>query len=721
MTLLLDSATTDRVAPRTAGSPTQSGAWPVMTRYALRGIVSRAVRETVSVAGPDDLPTGHAPVIWIRVDPTRLSGPEAISPVLAEQTSGEPAVILRRGGTTRVRTVVGVTRILPPIVRAWTPIAVLPSQPSGAALAGFALRGARITGLGAALGGLVGTLCGLAAPLVALVAALTGSGWWLLAAAGALAVSLGIGLITDRCSAATQRHAQQRLEQAVWQRLLALPAAFFARHSLRSAIGYANAVGMCRALLGAAGIDAVLGALTAGLAAAGFFVVDWRIGLVAVAVMVVLLTATWVLSVRQQRYDRDVLTGVDDVQALLYPALLGIDEVAGYHAQPIILRRWQKVFGAQKAADDAGLRFAEVAGALLGAAQPILFAAVLPVVAAVQPYALPLAVLVTVQLSGSLSRLAGAIPAVFSVALAHERLRPVLTEPVEPAPTRPCPPLSGALSLVGLHHRYPGSSADVLADVSLNVRPGEFVAVVGGSGSGKSTLLRLLLGLIDPTAGEIRYDDCPMAALDRDAVRRQIGYVPQDGRMLRGTIRSVIGGPEAEVSNTGAPDADVDAQIWAAAAAAHIDDDIRSLPMGLATRVTDGDGSFSGGQAQRLLLARALARSPRVLLLDEATSALDESTQHLVATAVADLSLTRIVVAHRLSTIRRADRIVVLDNGQIAAEGSFDALLSSSPAFRRLIQADHRPGRHARPEPFPMPIPTRFSATAPAAASSVEE
>lgn len=215
----------------------------------------------------------------------------------------------------------------------------------------------------------------------------------------------------------------------------------------------------------------------------------------------------------------------------------------------------------------------------------------------------------------------------------------------------------------------------VLSEVSLRIEPGEFVAIVGPSGSGKSTLLRMLIGIERPDRGEVLFDGEPLDRLGVDAVRRQLGVVGQSAQLSTGTIRANILGTSDLT----------EADAWEAAEAAGIAADIRAMPMGMNTLVSDGAASFSGGQKQRIMLARALARRPRILLLDEATSALDNATQAQVARTMSALGATRVVVAHRLSTIRNADRVVVLDAGRVVESGTFEEVLAAGGIFATMV------------------------------------
>jgi len=231
-----------------------------------------------------------------------------------------------------------------------------------------------------------------------------------------------------------------------------------------------------------------------------------------------------------------------------------------------------------------------------------------------------------------------------------------------------------------LVHAFDGTALD---NVSLAVGPGEFVAVVGPSGSGKSTLLRVLIGFETPEEGSVRYDGQELLSLDVLAVRRQLGVVLQGGAPEAGTIFENIAGGLA----LGLEEA------WAAAEDAGLAADIRAMPMGMHTLVSVGGSNLSGGQRQRLLIARALARKPRVLLFDEATSALDNRTQALVGESLERLKVTRLVVAHRLSTIRRADRIYVLERGRVVEQGPYEQLVARDGPFRRLMQGQLMQGQ----------------------------
>ena len=216
----------------------------------------------------------------------------------------------------------------------------------------------------------------------------------------------------------------------------------------------------------------------------------------------------------------------------------------------------------------------------------------------------------------------------------------------------------------------------MLEDVSLTAEPGEFVAIVGPSGAGKSTVFRLLLGFERPETGTVSYDGQSLGELDARAVRRQLGVVIQNARILAGPIfQNIVGAANLTLDDA-----------WEAARIAGIAEDIERLPMGMHTFISDAAAAFSGGQRQRLLIARAVVARPRVLLFDEATSALDNRTQAAVSSALEQLQATRIVIAHRLSTIQHADRIVVLERGRIVEQGHYDELMESDGLFASLAR-----------------------------------
>ena len=213
-------------------------------------------------------------------------------------------------------------------------------------------------------------------------------------------------------------------------------------------------------------------------------------------------------------------------------------------------------------------------------------------------------------------------------------------------------------------------------DVSVQIRPGQFVAIVGRSGSGKSTLARLLLGLYEPEAGRVRYDGADLRDLEVRSVRRQLGIVTQESYVFGTSVRDNI----ALAAPVITPD-----EVARAARLACLDEDIQGMAMGYATVLVEGGASLSGGQRQRLVLARALAHRPSVFLLDEATSALDTVTEAAVYQNLAALGSTVIVIAHRLSTIARADMIVVMDHGKVVEQGAHDELLALAGYYQELV------------------------------------
>jgi ATP-binding cassette subfamily B protein len=251
--------------------------------------------------------------------------------------------------------------------------------------------------------------------------------------------------------------------------------------------------------------------------------------------------------------------------------------------------------------------------------------------------------------------------------------------------------ITGQIALSDVTFRYGPTSTMAVRRTSLTINAGEFVAIVGRSGAGKSTLARLLVGLYAPTEGQVLYDGMNLAELDLEAVRRQIGVVTQQAQLFGGTIRSNISLLEPELEHS---------EIERAARLAGVHDEILAMPMGYDTVLADRGTSLSGGQQQRLSLARALALRPHILVLDEATNQLDVLTEQGIQARLAELSCTRIVVAHRLSTVRHADRILVMDSGHIVESGNHTTLISMNGLYTRLLaaQADRASVQTSEPD-----------------------
>ena len=236
--------------------------------------------------------------------------------------------------------------------------------------------------------------------------------------------------------------------------------------------------------------------------------------------------------------------------------------------------------------------------------------------------------------------------------------------------------LSGSIELDNVSFRYNENMPLVIDDLSLKIRPGQYVAIVGATGCGKSTLLRLMLGFESPQKGAVYVDGKDIAAVDLKSFRRNIGVVMQNGKLFTGDIFSniIISAPWLTMD-----------EAWHAAELSGIAEDIRRMPMGMHTMISEGSGGISGGQRQRLMIARAIAPKPKVLMFDEATSALDNLTQKTVSESLDSLKCTRIVIAHRLSTIKQCDRILVLDKGKIIEDGTYEKLIQRGGFFAELV------------------------------------
>ncbi|MEQ8190465.1 MAG: ATP-binding cassette domain-containing protein, partial [Candidatus Eremiobacterota bacterium] len=213
-------------------------------------------------------------------------------------------------------------------------------------------------------------------------------------------------------------------------------------------------------------------------------------------------------------------------------------------------------------------------------------------------------------------------------------------------------------------------------DITFSVKPGEFVAFVGPSGAGKSTIMRLLLGFETPEQGSIYYDGKELKELNLTSIRNQTGVVLQNSSLMAGELYyNIIGSSLLTINDA-----------WEAAKIAGLDEDIKAMPMGMYTYVSEGGETFSGGQKQRILIARAVARKPKILIFDEATSALDNRIQAIVTENLDRLDITRIVVAHRISTVIKANRIYVMDRGEIVQSGTYEELMQEEGPFKELAE-----------------------------------
>ena len=278
----------------------------------------------------------------------------------------------------------------------------------------------------------------------------------------------------------------------------------------------------------------------------------------------------------------------------------------------------------------------------------------------------------------------GAFMSLTSIALSVANIKPILdmAKPLlEAVPEiaegkRVLTRISGGIELNNVSFRYNEHMPLVLDNLSLKIRPGQYVAIVGKTGCGKSTLMRLLLGFEKPQKGAVYFDGKDISTVDLKSLRQKIGVVLQDGKLFSGDIYSNI--------TISAPRLTMD-EAWEAAELAGIAEDIRNMPMGMFTMISEGSGGISGGQRQRLMIARAVAPKPRILMLDEATSALDNLTQKKVSESLDKLKCTRIVIAHRLSTIKQCDRIIVLDRGKIVEDGNYEELIALNGFFAELV------------------------------------
>lgn len=501
--------------------------------------------------------------------------------------------------------------------------------------------------------------------------------------------ALATALFTLTRSLATlrlQSKMEASIQAAVWDRLLALPVPFFRNFTSGDLARRSLGISQIREALTGSVLASILTGIFSITSCALMFFYSWRLALVAAALVfcssLVFTLCGWL----QVRILRDVSRLGGRISGMTLQFINGIAKfrVAGTEARAFAV--WAREFAQQRVLTMRARKISNVVS-IFNSAFPVLAWAVIFFCASSLMKASDYPILTTGeflafvaafgQFSTGALELSSALISVLNVIPLYERAKPILTSLPEVVPTQTAPPeLTGSIDIHHLSFRYRDEGPLVLRDLSLGISAGQFVAFVGPSGSGKSTLFRLLLGFETPGSGAIYYDGQDLADLDVQAVRRQIGVVLQNARLMTGSIfRNIVGDGTHTIDDA-----------WVAARLAGLEDDLKAMPMGMHTVVSEGGGGLSGGQRQRLLIARAIVHKPRIILFDEATSALDNRTQAIVSQSLKALNATRVVIAHRLSTVMRADRIHVLDKGSLVESGSYDELMAQGGLFTQMAK-----------------------------------
>ena len=469
------------------------------------------------------------------------------------------------------------------------------------------------------------------------------------------------------------------VEASVMMRVLSLPVSFFRQFSSGELANRTSSVSsICSMIIQnilSIGLSSLLSLLYIYQIFAFAPALVWPSVLIILATLALSLTA----SLLQIRITRKKMKLAAEEHGMSYATLTGIQKIRLSGSEKRAFARWGRLYARNAALEynpPAFLKLNRVFILAISSLGLILlyYLAVSTGVPQNQYYAFNAAY---GRVSGAFTALAGIAISVAAIKPVMEMAEPILKAMPEVSEEKDTVThLSGAIDMSHITFRYETNSPYVLRDLNLSIRAGEYVAIVGRTGCGKSTLVRLLLGFEQPESGAVFYDQYDLSTVDPRSIRKQIGVVIQNGDLFQGDIYSNI--------TISAPNLTLD-EAWAAAETAGIADDIRDMPMGMSTFISEGQGGISGGQKQRLMIARAIAPKPRILIFDEATSALDNKTQKQVSNALDKLNCTRIIIAHRLSTIRNCDRILVMDDGAIIEEGTYDELIAQNGYFADLV------------------------------------
>ena len=476
----------------------------------------------------------------------------------------------------------------------------------------------------------------------------------------------------------THFKAEARIQPAIWDRLLKLPIPFFQTINAGDLSNRANSlIEVSNQIKGAVVITAMSGIF----ASVNFFVMFnyhkklafCGLGLVAAALLFIFFTGRLQFRAARKLYD---IQG--EISGLVLQLTTGISKLKTAGAEWRAYERWAEMFAAQKRVDMRSRQYVVWQQTFAKVYDPLSKMLIIALLVfhwkdALTPGEYTAFNTAMGAFVVSVLSLGSVMEYFSSIFLLLNRVDPIIaTEPEQNLVKIHPGELNGHIEVNNVTFSYQKDGPVILKGVSLEAHPGEFIAIAGGSGSGKSTLFRLLLGFETPDSGGIFYDGQDLAQLDLDSVRHQMGVVLQNGSLMPGDIfTNIVGASQLTIDDA-----------WRAARRAGMEKDVKAMSMGMFTVVSENARTFSGGQRQRLMIARAIVNEPKILLFDEATSALDNATQSLVSKSVEELNVTRIVIAHRLSTIIHADRIYMMENGRIVQSGNYETLIKQEGPFR---------------------------------------
>ena len=470
------------------------------------------------------------------------------------------------------------------------------------------------------------------------------------------------------------------VQAATMMRVLSLPADFFKQYSAGELSSRAQYIQSLCSMLISTVLNTGLTSIFSLIYVSQIF--EYAPALVVPSLLIIFTTILFSLitTFYQMKYSKKQMEIAAEESGMSYALITGVQKIKLSGAEKRAYARWSKLYAKQVELTYNPPMFLRANGAFssiisLTGALIMYFMSVQSGVSVADYYAFNTAY---GMVSGAFMSLAGIATTIAQFKPILEMAKPIMDAVPEVSEGKlVIDRLSGGIELNNVSFRYNENMPLVVDNLSLKIRPGQYVAIVGATGCGKSTLMRIMLGFEKPGKGAVYYDGKDLSGIDLKSLRRKIGVVMQNGKLFQGDIFSNI--------TISAPQLSMD-EAWEAAEMAGIAEDIRRMPMGMHTIISEGSGGVSGGQRQRLMIARAIAPKPKILMFDEATSALDNLTQKIVSDSLGKLKCTRIVIAHRLSTIRQCDRIIYLEKGQIVEDGTYDELIAKNGKFAELVE-----------------------------------